>query len=178
MLARLVTSPRDAPQLTAGLPPATFTTDVRYDVYQAIVALAGRGGYYAPEQLAAELGMRMAAVPPHGLAGYGGAAGLFARAYLARLASTEVSQRGGRRHRVDPRPGRRAAPRAAGPGRGARTGTGASRGERPPPGANPGGRAAAAAAPAAAGSWSRRGAATVGGRSGPGEPSARRDRKQ
>ena len=92
MLARLVTSPRDAPQLTAGLTPDTFTTDVRYDVYQAIVALAGRGGYYAPEQLAAELGMRMAAVPPYALASYGGAAGLFARAYLARLASTEVSR--------------------------------------------------------------------------------------
>lgn len=91
VLARLVTSPREARQLTAALTPDTFTTDVRYDVYQAIVALAGRGGYYAPEQLAAELGMRMAAVPPYALVNYGGATGLFARAYLARLASTEVS---------------------------------------------------------------------------------------
>jgi hypothetical protein len=91
VLARLVTSPREAAQLTAGLTPDTFTTDVRYDVYQAIAALAGRGGYYAPEQVAAELGMRMAAVPPYGLVNYGGATGLFARAYLARLASTEVS---------------------------------------------------------------------------------------
>ena len=91
VLARLVTSPRDAPQLTAALPPDTFTTDVRYDVYQATVTLAGRGGYYAPEQLAAQLRMQIAAVPPHGLAGYGGAAGLFARAYLDRLASTEVT---------------------------------------------------------------------------------------
>jgi hypothetical protein len=91
VLARLVTSPREAGQLTAGLTPDTFTTDVRYDVYQAIVALAGRGGYYAPEQLAAELGMRMAAVPSYALVNYGGATGLFARAYLARLASTEVT---------------------------------------------------------------------------------------
>jgi hypothetical protein len=91
ILARLVTSPRDAPQLTAALTPDTFTTDVRYDVYQAIVSLAGRGGYYDPEQLAAELGKRMAAVPPYGLVNYGGATGLFARAYLARLASTEVT---------------------------------------------------------------------------------------
>jgi hypothetical protein len=90
ILARLVTSPREAPQLTAALTPDTFTTDVRYDVYQAIVALAG-SGYYAPEQLAAELGMRMAAVPPYALVNYGGATGLFARAYLARLASTGVS---------------------------------------------------------------------------------------
>jgi hypothetical protein len=91
VLARLVTSPRDAPQLTAGLTPDTFTTDVRYDLYQAIVTLAGRGGYYAPEQLAAELRMRMAAVPPYALVNYGGATGLFGRAYLARLASTEVT---------------------------------------------------------------------------------------
>ncbi len=91
VLARLVTSPREAPQLTAGLTPGTFTTDVRYDLYQAIVTLAGRGGYYTPGQLAAELGTRMAAVPPYALAGYGGATGLFARAYLARLASTEVT---------------------------------------------------------------------------------------
>ena len=33
----------------------------------------------------------MAAVPPYGLVNYGGATGLFTRAYLARLASTEVS---------------------------------------------------------------------------------------
>ena len=54
------------------------------------MTLADRGGYYAPEQLAAELRMRMAAVPTYALVNYGGATGLFARAYLARLASTEV----------------------------------------------------------------------------------------
>lgn len=91
VLARLVTSPREAPLLTSTLTPDTFTTDVRYDLYQAIVALASRGGYYAPEQLAAELGMRMAAVPSYALVNYGGATGLFAYAYLARLASTEVT---------------------------------------------------------------------------------------
>ena len=91
VLARLVTSPRDAPQLTAGLTPDTFTTDVRYDLYQAMEALADRGGYYTPEQVAAELRTRMAAVPAHAFVNYGGATGLFAHAYLARLASTEVS---------------------------------------------------------------------------------------
>jgi hypothetical protein len=74
----------------AELTPDTFTTDVRYDVYQTIVTLADRGGYYAPEQLAAELSKRMAAVPAYALVSYGGPTGLFARAYLARLASTEV----------------------------------------------------------------------------------------
>jgi hypothetical protein len=91
VLARLVTSPRDAPRLTEGLTHDTFTTDVRYDLYQAIVSLVDRSGHYTAEQLAAEVGMRMAAVPPYALVNYGGATGLFARAYLARLASTEVS---------------------------------------------------------------------------------------
>ena len=91
VLARLVTSPREARELTAGLTPDTFTTDVRYDVYETVVTLADRGGYYAPEQLAAELRTRMASVPPYALVNYGGATGLFARAYLARLASTEVT---------------------------------------------------------------------------------------
>ena len=90
VLARLVSSPREAPRLMAELTPDTFTTDVRYDVYQTIVTLADRGGYYAPEQLAAELSKRMAAVPAYALVSYGGPTGLFARAYLARLASTEV----------------------------------------------------------------------------------------
>jgi hypothetical protein len=92
VLARLVTSPRDASRLTVGLTPDTFTTDVRYDLYQAITALADRSGYYTPEQLETEVGIRMAAVPPYALVNYGGATGLFAHAYLARLASTQVSR--------------------------------------------------------------------------------------
>ena len=92
LLARLVTSPRDAPRFTAALPPATFTTDVRYDLYQSIAALAHDDCYYFPDQLEAELGTRMAMVPPHRAAGYGGATGPFARAYLARLSATEVSR--------------------------------------------------------------------------------------
>jgi replicative DNA helicase len=91
VLARLMGSPHEAPQLIAALTADTFTTDIRYDVYQSIVALADRGGYYAPEQLEAELHRRMATVPTYALANYGGATGLFARAYLSRLASTEIS---------------------------------------------------------------------------------------
>jgi hypothetical protein len=91
VLARLVTSPRDAPRLTAGLTPDTFTTDVRYDLYQAITALADHSGYYTPGQLTAETATRMAAVPAYALASYGGATGLFPRAYLSRLAGTQVS---------------------------------------------------------------------------------------
>jgi hypothetical protein len=92
VLARLITSPRDTWRLTTGLTPDTFTTDVRYDLYQAVVAVAGRSGSYAPEQVAAELRRRLAVVPPYALVNYGGATGLFARAYLNRLTETTVDR--------------------------------------------------------------------------------------
>jgi hypothetical protein len=95
VLARLIVSARDARLLTAELSPDTFTTDVRYDVYQTILALVGRGGYFTPEQLAAELGQRVAAVPSSALVNYGGRTGPFPRAYVARLASTEVTSEAG-----------------------------------------------------------------------------------
>jgi len=93
VLARLVTSPRDMPDLTAGLRPDTFTTDVRYEVYRAVLALSKTGdSYYTPDEIAGELTTRLAAVPPYALTGYGDTAGLSPRAYLARLAATEVTR--------------------------------------------------------------------------------------
>lgn len=92
VLARLIASPRDARRLVAGLAPDTFTTDVRYDLYQAVLAVGDRSGSHGPEQVAAELDRRLAAVPPYALVNYGGAAGLFARAYLNRLAETIVDR--------------------------------------------------------------------------------------
>ena len=91
ILARMITSPRDVKDLTAGLRPDTFTTDVRYEIYQATLNLSREGaGYYTPEQIAAELTTRLAGVPAHALPSYGGAAGLFLHAYLHRLTATEV----------------------------------------------------------------------------------------
>jgi hypothetical protein len=89
ILARLVTSPSDAPLITATVPPGTFTTDVRYDIYQAIAAVRDLRSY-TPDDISAELARRMTAVPAHGLARYGGAAAPLARAYLARLTETLV----------------------------------------------------------------------------------------
>lgn len=89
ILARLVASPSDAPLITATVPPGTFTTDVRYDIYQAIAAVRDLRSYN-PDDISAELTRRMTAVPAHGLARYGGAAAPLARAYLARLTETPV----------------------------------------------------------------------------------------
>jgi hypothetical protein len=161
ILARLVTSPRDAPHLTAGLKPDTFTTDVRYDVYQAITAIAGRGGYYAPEQLEAELSTRIAAVPPVRPRQLRGSH----RPVRARLPGPPRQHTGQRRgggcRSIHPHPGRRAPPRAVGPGRSARAAAGAGHRRSPAPGGGDDGRAAAVAAPTATRPRCRRGAATV-----------------
>jgi hypothetical protein len=89
VLTRLVTSPSDAPLIAATVPPDTFTTDVRYDIYQAIVTIMGPSSY-TPDIVSAELARRLAGVPSHGLASYGGTTGPLAHAYLARLADTVI----------------------------------------------------------------------------------------
>lgn len=91
ILARLVNGPSDASVLVGTVPPATFTTDVRYDIYQAIVQVRDFGSY-APGDIFAAFARRVAAVPAHGLARYGGVDAPLARAYLARLAETIVTR--------------------------------------------------------------------------------------
>jgi hypothetical protein len=91
LLARLVSSPSEAPMLAVTVPPDTFTTDVRYDLYRAIAYVAGGGGC-TPADIGDEAVRRMAAVPAHGLARYGGRGAPFARAYLNRLAETVVDR--------------------------------------------------------------------------------------
>ena len=53
VLARLITSPSDAPLIAAAVPPGTFTTDVRYDIYQAIIQVRNHGSY-TPDDVSAE----------------------------------------------------------------------------------------------------------------------------
>jgi hypothetical protein len=91
VLARLVSSPSDASTIAGTVPPSTFTTDVRYDTYQAILNIQSLGAY-TPGDVVAELARRMTVVPDHGLSRYGGPAAPFARAYLNRLAETVVDR--------------------------------------------------------------------------------------
>jgi hypothetical protein len=88
VLARLVTHPREAESLTGRLPADTFTTDVRYDVYQAVRVLAGLGRYYETQDVANVLATRVAAQPEYAMPAYKSAGGPFA--YLSRLAVTDV----------------------------------------------------------------------------------------
>jgi hypothetical protein len=85
VLARMLEAPAEVPALSAGLPPDTFTADVRYDVYAAILAVTSRGQRPDPEDVAVELGRQLAWLPDHALPAYGGPAGRTAQAYLSRL---------------------------------------------------------------------------------------------
>lgn len=90
VLGRMLHVPGEVPALAATLPPDTFTSDVRYDIYAAILAVTSRGLPPSPERVATELRERMAWVPDHALPLYGGPAGATAQAYLSRLASSTV----------------------------------------------------------------------------------------
>ena len=85
VLARMLEAPAEVPALAAGLPPDTFTADVRYDIYAAILTVTSRGQRPDAEEVAVELNSRLAWLPDHALPAYGGPAGRTAQAYLSRL---------------------------------------------------------------------------------------------
>jgi len=89
VLARMLEDPGEVTALAAGLPPDTFTADIRYDIYAAIISVASRGQRPDPERVTAEIDRRLAWLPDHALPVY--PAGLAAQAYLSRLAATPVT---------------------------------------------------------------------------------------
>ena len=89
ILARLLSRPGDLPATMTALPPTTFTTDARYDIYAAITTVARRGPAWDTGDVAAELSRRVDWVPDWALRGYGGQGAPWAQAYLRRLAVTE-----------------------------------------------------------------------------------------
>ena len=91
VLARMLEAPAEVPALAAGLPPDTFTADIRYDIYAAILAVASRGQRPDAEEVAVELNRRLAWLPDHALPAYGGPAGRTAQAYLSRLLMSPVT---------------------------------------------------------------------------------------
>jgi len=63
ILARMLQAPATIPAAMTTLPPATFTTDARYDIYAAITTLARRGGSWDTGDVAAELARRADWIP-------------------------------------------------------------------------------------------------------------------
>ena len=89
ILARMLYRPGDLPGAMAALPATTFTADVRYDIYAAIITVARSGQPWDLRHVAAELGRRMDWVLDWALPRYGGQDAPWAQAYLRRLTDTE-----------------------------------------------------------------------------------------
>jgi hypothetical protein len=91
VLAHVLGRPSDLPAIAAYLPADTFTSDVRYDIYAAMLDLAHAGAVAYPGRVAAALADRAALVPPrHRHEHYGGPGLSWAHAYLRRLDQTQV----------------------------------------------------------------------------------------
>lgn len=92
LLARMVTYPHEIPRLSRGLSPAAFTTDVRYDIYLALLSAAADPGRYATPAVEEMLAQRAALLPRNAQRAFGGPDAMSARHYVRRLAATDVSR--------------------------------------------------------------------------------------
>lgn len=91
VLAYIVNHPLDMRDDLRSLEPDAMTTDVRYEVLDAVRRLSDRdAGSYSPETVSAEARSRLSHVPAEGLPRYGGPGGPFIRTYVSRLAETPV----------------------------------------------------------------------------------------
>lgn len=73
------------------LPPGACTTDVRYELYAAMLGLSRRNGIYTPDEVAEQVRQQIRMVPEEGLTYYGGEGAPLAHRYLAKLEQTRVS---------------------------------------------------------------------------------------
>jgi hypothetical protein len=89
VLAYLLHRPGDLPVIAGYLPPDTWTSDVRYDVWSAMLAVRQAGQRVCGESVAAALRERAALIPPRQWQEHYGGRGLpWALAYLRRLDQT------------------------------------------------------------------------------------------
>jgi hypothetical protein len=89
ILAHVLRHPGDLPAIAGYLPPDTWTSDVRYDVWAALLDVWRAGHRICRETVAAALGERATVIPPrHWQEHYGGRGLPWAVAYLRRLDQT------------------------------------------------------------------------------------------
>lgn len=91
VLAWLLHRPEKIAVTQALLPPSTFTTDVRYEVYWALRELTATPGACTPDVIAEAIRYQLTCVPDGEMVHYGGAGAPFVDQYLARLEQTYVS---------------------------------------------------------------------------------------
>jgi hypothetical protein len=97
VLAYMLGDPASIPVISSGLAPTAFTSDTRYDLYAAILAVADREQRCDRDSAAAELTRRAVWIPRHALGAYGGPDLPWAHAYLHRLDATPVTRDTARR---------------------------------------------------------------------------------
>lgn len=89
VLAHLLRRPGDLPAIAGYLPADTWTSDVRYDLYGAMLDVVRAGQHVCRETVADALGERAARIPPRQWQEHYGGRGLpWAIAYLRRLDQT------------------------------------------------------------------------------------------
>ena len=92
ILAYALGRPADLAAVATYLPADTFTSDVRYDVYAAMLEVVHSGQRASPDRVAVALAERAAAIPSrHWQDHYGGRGLPWAQAYLRRLVQTLVA---------------------------------------------------------------------------------------
>jgi hypothetical protein len=92
VLAHLLTHHSNVREVATILPAITFTSDPRYDLYEAIVATARQDPMVPDSLLRREFARRLAWVPGTAIATYGGPDGGIADLYRSRLTDTIVSR--------------------------------------------------------------------------------------
>ncbi len=91
VLAHVLATPSDLPAIAAYLPADTFTSDVRYDIYAAILDLHHTGATPYSGRVGTALDARAALIPARYRHEHYGGPGLpWAHAYLRRLDQTQV----------------------------------------------------------------------------------------
>jgi hypothetical protein len=90
LLAAMLTWPELLTRYRDQVPPDTFTADGRYEIYCALLALAGRGGQWYPGQVPGAVAGRQDSIPAEQAGVYGGDGLPWLRNYAERLAATTV----------------------------------------------------------------------------------------
>lgn len=91
LLAAMLTSPGVLARHRGQVPPDTFTTDTRYEIYDAMLTLTGNNPQVYPSRVADRVRSLRDQLPAEALSTYGGTGLPWLNQYLERLIATDVT---------------------------------------------------------------------------------------
>jgi hypothetical protein len=91
LLAAMLTTPGVLARYREQVPPDTFTTDSRYEIYHAMLTLAGNNSQVYPSRVADQVKSLCDQLPAEALSTYGGTGLPWLHRYLDRLTATDVT---------------------------------------------------------------------------------------